>query len=55
MRKELVTEDDLMSQLREHGLDDVQKIKEAFLESDGQFSVVQYKQKQHRKVDRKEK
>jgi uncharacterized membrane protein YcaP (DUF421 family) len=55
MRKELVTEDELMSQLREQGLDDVKKVKEAYLESDGQFSVVQSRQKQHRKVQRKEK
>src|SRR5215208_6880356 len=54
MRKELVTEDELMSQLREQGLEDVKKVKEAYLESDGQFSVVQYKQRQHRKVQRKE-
>ena len=41
MRQELVTEDELMSQLRKQGLDDPKKVKEAYLESDGQFSVVQ--------------
>src|SRR5215216_7891079 len=55
MRKELITEDELMSQLREQGLDDVKKVKEAYMESDGQFSVVQHKQKQHRKNARKAK
>lgn len=55
MRKELVTEDELMSQLREQGLDDVEKVKEAYIESDGQFSVVQNKEKQRRKTERKEK
>jgi uncharacterized membrane protein YcaP (DUF421 family) len=55
MRKELITEDELMSQLREQGLDDPAKVKEAYMESDGQFSVVQHKQKQHRKNARKAK
>jgi len=55
MRQELITEDELMSQLREQGLDDVKKVKEAYLESDGQFSVVQQKQRVHRKTERKAK
>lgn len=55
MRKELISEDELMSQLREQGLDDLEKVKEAYIESDGQFSVVQRKQKHHPKTERKEK
>lgn len=55
MRQELVTEDELMSQLREQGVDDLKKVKEAYLESDGHFSVVQQRQSYHRKVERKEK
>ena len=55
MRQELITEDELMSQLRNQGLDDVKKVKEAYLESDGQFSVVQQKQRVHRKAERKAK
>jgi uncharacterized membrane protein YcaP (DUF421 family) len=55
MRKELITEDELMSQLREQGLDDPAKVKEAYMESDGQFSVVQHEQKYHRRVKRKAK
>ena len=55
MRQELITEDELMSQLREQGLDDLKKVKEAYLESDGQFSVVQHRQRHRRKVERKEK
>jgi uncharacterized membrane protein YcaP (DUF421 family) len=54
MRHELVTADELMSQLREHGLDDVQKVKEAYIESNGQFSVVKYQQRsQHKPASRK--
>src|SRR5215471_18494024 len=36
MRKELITEEELMSQLRLQGLDDPAKVKEAYMESDGQ-------------------
>jgi uncharacterized membrane protein YcaP (DUF421 family) len=55
MRKELISEAELMSQLREQGLDDASEVKEAYMESDGQFSVVQKKEKQHPKPKRKEK
>ena len=53
MRQELVTEEELIGQLREQGLDDPKKVKEAYLESNGKFSVVQYEEKQHPKVERK--
>jgi uncharacterized membrane protein YcaP (DUF421 family) len=53
MRHELITEEELFSQLREQGLDDVGKVKEAYMESDGHISVV--KQEQRRtKANRKE-
>jgi uncharacterized membrane protein YcaP (DUF421 family) len=55
MRQELITEDELMMEIREQGLDDVSKVKEAYIESDGRISVIQYKQKQRGKVERKEK
>ena len=54
MRKELMTEEELMSQLREQGLDGPEKVKEAYLETDGQFSVVQKKETHHPKPKRKE-
>jgi len=40
LRRELITEDELMSQLRQQGIDDVARIKEAFMESDGRISAV---------------
>lgn len=55
MRRELITEDELMSQLREQGLDDVDKVKEAFMESDGHISVVQREQKRQSRESRKKK
>ena len=55
MRRELITEDELISQLREQGVDDVGKVKDAFMESDGHISVVQREQKRHNKPERREK
>jgi uncharacterized membrane protein YcaP (DUF421 family) len=40
MRKELVTESELISQLRQQGIDDISLVKEAYMEADGNFSVV---------------
>lgn len=40
MRSELITEDELMSQLREEGLERVEQVKEAHVESDGRISVI---------------
>src|SRR5690349_5678754 len=53
MRSEFITEDELMMELREQGLDDRSKVKEAYIESDGHISVIQFKEKQHEKLDRK--
>jgi len=55
MRKELITEEELMGQLRQQGLDNPAKVKEAYMESDGQFSVVQRKEKQQPRKDKKTK
>jgi uncharacterized membrane protein YcaP (DUF421 family) len=40
MRKELITKEDLLSELREQGVDDLSLVKEARIEEDGHFSVV---------------
>ena len=53
MRQELITEDELMMELREQGLDDVSKVKQAYIESDGRISVIQHREKQHKQVKRK--
>lgn len=55
MRRELITEAELMGQLREQGLDDLSKVKAAYIESDGRISVIQREQKQHDKPERKDK
>jgi len=42
-------------EIREQGLDDVSKVKEAYIESDGRISVIRHKEKHHEQVERKEK
>ena len=55
MRRELITEAELLGKLREQGVEDISKVKQANIESDGQISVVEYQQKHHKNSDRKEK
>lgn len=40
MKKELVSETDLISQLRQNGIGDVTELKEAYIEGDGKISFV---------------
>ncbi|HYH10780.1 MAG TPA: YetF domain-containing protein [Thermomicrobiales bacterium] len=42
MRKEFLTKDEPMAQLREEGIEDVSKIKAAHIEGDGNVSVITY-------------
>lgn len=47
MRRELMTGEELHSLLREQGVEDVAEVKEAWMESDGQLSVVKADKEQH--------
>ena len=38
--KEFITEDELLSQLREQGIEEIESVKKCFLESNGHFSVL---------------
>lgn len=40
LRKELITEEDLLAKLRSYGIDDIRDVKTAYLESDGNITVV---------------
>jgi uncharacterized membrane protein YcaP (DUF421 family) len=42
MRREFLSEQELMAQLREEGVDDLAKVKAAHLEGDGNISVITY-------------
>jgi uncharacterized membrane protein YcaP (DUF421 family) len=40
LRKELMSEDELLSQLRQKGVDDVARVRRSFIEGDGHVSVI---------------
>ena len=40
MESEMITEDELMSQLRQQGIEDIKQVKQVCLESGGDFSVI---------------
>lgn len=40
LRRELISVDELMSQLREQGVEDVSEVKRAYMEGDGHISVI---------------
>lgn len=40
MRRELISPNELMSQLREHGVERLEEVKLAYMEGDGQISVI---------------
>jgi uncharacterized membrane protein YcaP (DUF421 family) len=42
MRRELIGAEELMSKLREHGVDDLAQVKRAVMESNGEVSVVRF-------------
>ena len=41
MEKELITEEELKGKLRRQGTDDISKVRKAYIESDGQISVIE--------------
>ncbi len=43
MRKELITKEELMAQLRENGVEDCAEVKRAYMEADGVISVIKMK------------
>ncbi|QAA93331.1 DUF421 domain-containing protein [Pollutimonas thiosulfatoxidans] len=43
MRKEYITEEELMAQLRAHGIDDVARVRRAYIEEAGQVTVLPYR------------
>jgi uncharacterized membrane protein YcaP (DUF421 family) len=48
MKRELITRVEIMSQLREQGIEDISQVKTACLEGDGKLSVVQYEEGQQK-------
>lgn len=42
MRRELITEDELMSQMRQQGVELLADVKKAYIEADGRISIITY-------------
>jgi len=40
LRREMITEEELIQQLREQGIQKVQEVKESYIEGDGRVSVI---------------
>lgn len=52
MQQELITEEELMTQLREQGIDDIHAVKSAYMEGDGFISIVTYSPRSGKKRER---
>ncbi len=52
MRHELISEGELIGQIREQGIDDLSKVKCARIESNGRISVIQREEKEHSETER---
>lgn len=55
MRREMLTDEELISQLRQQGVDDIAQVKKAYIEGDGHISVITYNKNATDKPDSKEK
>jgi len=47
MRKEFITEDELMSEIRINGVKEIEEVEEAYMESTGRISVIARSEKTH--------
>jgi uncharacterized membrane protein YcaP (DUF421 family) len=52
LKREQLTQEELMSQLREQGVEDVSNVRAAYMEGDGNISVIQKEEKEHAKRKR---
>ena len=43
MSREMITEDELIAQLHEQGVENISEVKKACLEGDGKISVIKFK------------
>ncbi len=53
MRRELITREELLSMLRQQGVDDLDEVKVAFMEGDGRLSVITHNGKQQQQEPRR--
>lgn len=50
IRREFITREELFRHIREEGLEDVSQVKFAFIEGDGQISVIPFDEDQHQQA-----
>lgn len=55
MRREFVTQAELLSQLREQGIENIEQVKKAFMESDGKLSVIEQQKRNNQQAKPREK
>jgi uncharacterized membrane protein YcaP (DUF421 family) len=53
MRREMITEEELRSQLRENGVEDLSQVKHAALEPDGSISMIRYSQEESARANKR--
>ncbi len=53
MRREMITEEELMGQLREQGVESVDEVKKCYIEGDGHISVIKMESKGNKKGPKK--
>jgi uncharacterized membrane protein YcaP (DUF421 family) len=54
LRRELLTEDDVMAEIRQQGLEDLSHVKAAYLESDGRMSIIPCEGEQTHKPEKRQ-
>ncbi|MGE5655543.1 MAG: DUF421 domain-containing protein [Actinomycetota bacterium] len=53
MRRELITENELMSQLREQGVEELSAVKIAYMEGDGYISIIKHQENEQQRKERR--
>jgi uncharacterized membrane protein YcaP (DUF421 family) len=54
LRKELLTEDDVMAEIRQQGLEELAQVRAAFMEFDGRISIIAREEKQNHKPEKRQ-
>ena len=52
LKRELITQDELMNQLRQQGIENLDEVKAAYMEGDGRISVISSNPNQNKAPER---
>ena len=53
LKRELITQDELMNQLRQQGIENLDEVKAAYMEGDGRISVISSNSNQNKAPSRR--